>query len=75
MGFFEYFFEYFIKIVSHILASASQNGITVIWDLKSNKPIKSFGGDSLRTITEDVCLGWSPVNPTCVAKTEEDSKS
>lgn len=27
------------RIVSHILASASENGKIVVWDLKTNKPI------------------------------------
>jgi len=30
------------KIVSHILASASENGKIVVWDLKSNKSIFTF---------------------------------
>lgn len=30
------------RIVSHILASASENGKIVVWDLKTNKPIFQF---------------------------------
>ena len=30
------------RIVSHILASASENGKIVVWDLKTNKPIFNF---------------------------------
>jgi protein transport protein SEC31 len=30
------------KKVAHILASADSNGLTVVWDLKTNKPIFNF---------------------------------
>ncbi|KRX05918.1 WD40-repeat-containing domain [Pseudocohnilembus persalinus] len=60
--------------IPHILASASQNGITVIWDLKTNKPIKSFGGNASGEL-QNVSLAWSPDIPTCLAKSDEQQKS
>jgi protein transport protein SEC31 len=30
------------RVVPHILASASENGKIVVWDLKQNKPIFNF---------------------------------
>lgn len=56
------------------MASVSQNGITVIWDLKTNKPIKSFNGDPSGAL-KDVNLAWSPEFPTCFAKSEEEANS
>mmetsp|Transcript_33963 Transcript_33963/g.25048 ORF Transcript_33963/g.25048 Transcript_33963/m.25048 type:complete len:141 (+) Transcript_33963:377-799(+) len=37
------------RIVPHILASASENGKIVVWDLKTNKPIFQFTEPSAQT--------------------------
>ena len=36
--------------MSHILASASENGKIVVWDLKTNKPIFTFTEPSSQTV-------------------------
>ncbi|KAJ6984756.1 protein transport protein SEC31 [Populus alba x Populus x berolinensis] len=57
--------------VQHILASTSSNGITVVWDLKKQKPAISFG-DSIRRRCS--VLQWHPdVATQLVVASDEDS--
>ncbi|KAJ6895058.1 hypothetical protein NC651_021514 [Populus alba x Populus x berolinensis] len=60
--------------VQHILASTSSNGITVVWDLKKQKPAISFG-DSIRRRCS--VLQWHPdvANQLVVASDEDSSPS
>ncbi|KAJ6385250.1 hypothetical protein OIU77_028438 [Salix suchowensis] len=56
--------------VQHILASTSSNGITVVWDLKKQKPAISFG-DSIRRRCS--VLQWHPdVATQLVVASDED---
>jgi protein transport protein SEC31 len=59
--------------VQHILASASQNGLTVVWDLKINKSIFSFQ-DSSAILNRKVSLQWNPEIPTQIAVTYDDER-
>lgn len=51
------------KKVPHILASADQNGLVVVWDLKTNKAIFNFQNASCQECRQ-VELDWSPEIPT-----------
>ncbi|KAK3223874.1 hypothetical protein Dsin_010899 [Dipteronia sinensis] len=56
--------------VSHILASTSYNGTTVVWDLKKQKPVISFT-DSIRRRCS--VLQWNPdVATQLVVASDED---
>lgn len=59
--------------VQHILASASQNGLTVVWDLKTNKSIFNFQ-DSSAVCNRKVSLAWNPEIPTQIAVTYDDER-
>jgi protein transport protein SEC31 len=61
------------KKVPHILASASMNGLAVVWDLKSNKSIFNFQ-DSLITYNTNVTVNWNPEMPTQLAVGYNDPK-
>lgn len=62
------------KKVQHILASASLNGLTVVWDLKTNKPIFNFQDSSI-TYNRNICLSWNPEIPTQIAVSYDDEKN
>ncbi|KAM3132426.1 hypothetical protein pb186bvf_015526 [Paramecium bursaria] len=61
------------KKVQHILASAYQNGVTVVWDLKTNKSIFNFQ-DSSAICNRKVSLSWNPQIPTQMAVTYDDER-
>lgn len=61
--------------VPHILASASQNGISVVWDLKINKSIFNFSDHSRNLNNRNVSLSWNPEIPTQVAVAYDDEKT
>jgi protein transport protein SEC31 len=60
--------------VPHILGSASQNGISVVWDLKLNKSIFNFSDPSRVANNRNVCLSWNPEIPTQIAVVYDDAK-
>jgi len=60
--------------VPHILGSASQNGISVVWDLKLNKSIFNFSDPSRVATNRNVCLSWNPEIPTQIAVVYDDAK-
>lgn len=62
------------KKVQHILASASLNGLTVVWDLKTNKPIFNFQDSSI-TYNRNIALSWNPEIPTQIAVSYDDEKN
>ena len=62
------------KKVQHILASASLNGLTVVWDLKTNKPIFNFQDSSI-TYNRNISLSWNPEIPTQIAVSYDDEKN
>eukprot|EP00331_Platyophrya_macrostoma_P030170 CAMPEP_0176439328 /NCGR_PEP_ID=MMETSP0127-20121128/19875_1 /TAXON_ID=938130 /ORGANISM="Platyophrya macrostoma, Strain WH" /LENGTH=1227 /DNA_ID=CAMNT_0017823571 /DNA_START=210 /DNA_END=3893 /DNA_ORIENTATION=- len=58
--------------VQHIFASASQNGLTVIWDLKSRKPIFNFSDNN--NAKRKVICSWNPEIATQIAVVYDDEK-
>ena len=64
------------KVVPHILASASEDGTVVVWDLKNSQAIFNFKNPDLATYDYDPVTGkqekkktahhivWSPIAPT-----------
>lgn len=56
----------------HILASASTNGMTVVWDLRNQKPLTSFS-DSNRTKCS--VLQWNPDMSTQLIVASDDDNS
>lgn len=60
--------------VPHILGSASQNGISVVWDLKLNQSIFNFSDPSRVAQNRNVCLSWNPEIPTQIAVVYDDAK-
>ena len=61
--------------VPHILGSASQNGVSVVWDLKLNQSIFNFSDPSSRGAdNRNVCLSWNPEIPTQIAVVYDDAK-
>ncbi|CAD8214986.1 unnamed protein product [Paramecium octaurelia] len=62
------------KKILHILASASQNGLTGVWDLRNNKPIFSFQ-DSSAISNKKVSLLWNPEIPTQIAVAYDDERA
>ncbi|WOK96042.1 hypothetical protein Cni_G04749 [Canna indica] len=55
----------------HILSSTSYNGITVVWDLRQQKPITSFADSHRRTCS---VLQWNPdVSTQLIIASEDDS--
>lgn len=62
--------------VPHILGSASQNGISVVWDLKNNKSIFNFSDPSRNNAqNRNVSLSWNPEISTQVAVVYDDEKT
>ena len=62
--------------VGHILASASENGLVALWDVKTNSSIFHFGGDSsAATGARNVVICWSKNISTQIAVTLDDEKS
>ena len=61
--------------VPHILGSASQNGISVIWDLKINKSIFNFSDQNRNVNNRNVSLSWNPEIPTQFAVVYDDEKT
>jgi protein transport protein SEC31 len=59
--------------VPHILASASQNGLTAVWDLKSQKAIFNFQDSSLAS--QRVSLAWNPQLATQIAVAYDDERT
>lgn len=60
------------KKVAHILATASNNGSTVIWDLKSRKEVMQLGMPGGRKSVSSIV--WDPENPTHIlTATDDDS--
>jgi hypothetical protein len=56
------------------LASASENGLTVVWDFKTSKPIFQFYEQS-RKLNKSVKLDWNPEIPTQIAVAYDNEKS
>jgi protein transport protein SEC31 len=61
--------------VGHILASASENGLVALWDVKSNSSIFHFGGDTGGSGSRNVVICWSKSISTQIAVTLDDEKS
>jgi len=61
--------------VPHILGSASQNGISVVWDLKINKSIFNFSDHNRNVNNRNVSLSWNPEIPTQFAVVYDDEKT
>lgn len=61
--------------VPHILGSASQNGISVVWDLKINKAIFNFSDCNKQATNRNVSLSWNPEVPTQIAVAYDDPKA
>ncbi|VAH42953.1 unnamed protein product [Triticum turgidum subsp. durum] len=56
----------------HILASASSNGITVVWDLRTQKPLTSFSDSNRRNCS---VLQWNPDMSTQLILASDDDNS
>ncbi|XP_042462555.1 protein transport protein SEC31 homolog B-like [Zingiber officinale] len=56
----------------HILLSTSYNGITVIWDLRQQKPVKSFADSTRRRCS---VLQWNPDLSTQLIVASDDDSS
>ncbi|KAG0496695.1 hypothetical protein HPP92_001386 [Vanilla planifolia] len=56
----------------HILASTSYNGITVVWDLRQQKPVTSFSDSSRR---RGSVLQWNPDVSTQLIVASDDDNS
>ncbi|KAM0830220.1 hypothetical protein ACQ4PT_066344 [Festuca glaucescens] len=56
----------------HILASASSNGITVVWDLRNQKPLTSFSDSNRRNCS---VLQWNPDMSTQLIAASDDDNS
>ncbi|CAM0907138.1 unnamed protein product [Alopecurus aequalis] len=56
----------------HILASASSNGITVVWDLRNQKPLTSFSDSNRRNCS---VLQWNPDMSTQLILASDDDNS
>eukprot|EP01122_Echinamoeba_exundans_P012092 TRINITY_DN4990_c0_g1_i1.p1 TRINITY_DN4990_c0_g1~~TRINITY_DN4990_c0_g1_i1.p1 ORF type:complete len:1366 (+),score=324.58 TRINITY_DN4990_c0_g1_i1:137-4099(+) len=54
------------KKVVHILATATSNGSTIIWDLRAKRPVLSFGRQRCKAIA------WNPEQPTSIVTASED---
>jgi protein transport protein SEC31 len=61
--------------VPHILASASQNGIAVLWDLKMNKSIFNFSDNNKHSVNRKVSLSWNPEIPTQIGIVYDDERN
>ncbi|ONK67816.1 uncharacterized protein A4U43_C05F4080 [Asparagus officinalis] len=56
----------------HILASTSYNGMTVVWDLKQQKPVTSFSDSTRRRCS---VLQWNPDMSTQLIVASDDDSS
>ncbi|ONK63576.1 uncharacterized protein A4U43_C07F16680 [Asparagus officinalis] len=56
----------------HILASSSYNGMTVVWDLKQQKPVTSFSDSTRRSCS---VLQWNPDMSTQLIIASDDDNS
>ncbi|XP_038980631.1 protein transport protein SEC31 homolog B-like isoform X3 [Phoenix dactylifera] len=55
----------------HILASTSYNGISVVWDLRQQKPVTSFSDSSRRRCS---VLQWNPdISTQLILSSDDDS--
>lgn len=59
--------------VSHILATSSSNGYTVIWDLKSRKEVIQLCLPGGRKSVS--AIAWNPDTPTHILTTTDDDQS
>jgi protein transport protein SEC31 len=60
--------------VSHILASTSHNGQSVVWDLRMKRPVTSFTDPASKGGRSSV-IEWHPELPTRVMIASEDDRS
>mmetsp|Transcript_17174 Transcript_17174/g.36925 ORF Transcript_17174/g.36925 Transcript_17174/m.36925 type:complete len:1182 (+) Transcript_17174:168-3713(+) len=60
------------KKVPHILASCSNKGTTVVWDLKQKKEVISFQDPASRARCSDV--SWNPEKPTQLLVAYDDDR-
>ena len=61
------------KEVPHILASASNNGLVALWDIKNEKSIFQFKDSGLNNSPErNVSICWSKKISTQIAVTLDD---
>lgn len=58
--------------VPHILASCSNQGTTVVWDLKQRKEVISFKDPASRARVSDVA--WNPEKPTQLVVSYDDDR-
>jgi len=56
----------------HILATASSNGMTVVWDLRNQKPLTSFSDSNRRKCS---VLQWNPDMSTQLIVASDDDNS
>ncbi|KAL5199137.1 hypothetical protein ABZP36_002649 [Zizania latifolia] len=56
----------------HILATASSNGMTVVWDLRNQKPLTSFSDSNRRNCS---VLQWNPDLSTQLIVASDDDNS
>ena len=59
------------KLVPHILATASNNGYTSVWDLKQKKELMHLAHPSKKLIT---CVAWNPSQATQIATVADDDQ-
>lgn len=60
--------------VPHILASASENGLVALWDIKSNNCIFNFKDSGVSSGNRNVVICWSKSISTQIAVTLDDEK-
>lgn len=57
--------------VTHIMASTSHNGLSVVWDLKLKKPVINFTNSNNRSQRNSV-IAWNPEQATQIIVASED---
>lgn len=60
--------------VPHILASASENGLVALWDIKTNNSIFQFKDSGASSGDRNVAICWSKSISTQIAVTLDDDK-
>lgn len=60
------------KEVPHIMASASENGLIALWDIKTTSSIFQFRDNSQSTGSRNVSISWSKSISTQIAVTLDD---
>lgn len=60
--------------VAHILASASENGLVALWDIKTNNSIFQFKDSAVSSGNRNVVICWSKSISTQIAVTLDDEK-